>query len=113
MTYQDFATRRALLGVAGTGRPQKVSDQQHQAIWASWCAHTGLSHAQRFLKVTQETKLDLRTIWPVLRPAWGVQQARESKRASANRRVMPQPQLHRSTYRRAAETEASEIYQQP
>ena len=113
MTYQDFATRRAMLGVAGTGRPRKVSDKQQQAIWASWCANAGLSHAQRFLKVVQETKLDLRTLWPVLRPALGVQQTRESKRASANRRVMPQPQLHRSTYRRTSETEGSEIYQQP
>jgi hypothetical protein len=100
MTYQDFATRRAMLGVAGTGRPRKVSDKQQQAIWASWCANAGLSHAQRFLKVVQETKLDLRTLWPVLRPALETPKARPSG-----------PQ--HSAYRRTSTTEVSEIYQQP
>lgn len=88
MTYQDFATRRALLGVAGTGRPRKVSDQQQQAIWASWCAHVELSHAQRFLKVVQETKLDLRTLWPVLRPALESPKAQPSEpQHSAYKRI--------------------------
>lgn len=67
MTYQEFATRRALLGVIDQGRPRKASDKQQQAVWNSWRAHAELSYAQRFLHVVQDTHLDLRTIWPILR----------------------------------------------
>lgn len=69
MTYQEFATRRAALKVADSGRPRQVSPQQEKSIRASWRQQAGLPYPKRFLRVAQDTQLDLRTLWPVLRCA--------------------------------------------
>lgn len=83
MTYQDFATRRAALQVADTGRPRQVSPNQEKAIRASWRQQAGLPYSKRFLRVAQDTHLDLRTLWPVLRWALDTQEIRpRSKRPS-------------------------------
>lgn len=85
MTNDEFRNRRKALGITKIGRPHRVSPKQEEAIWTSWRRQADLPYPKRFLQVAQETRLDLRTLWPVLRPALGLQENRRypcSKRSS-------------------------------
>lgn len=69
MTKDEFTARRKMLKVSDTGgRPQRVTHSQETAILKSWSKFAGLPYAQRFLLVAKQIKLDLKTIWPVIRP---------------------------------------------
>jgi hypothetical protein len=92
-TNNEFAACRARLGVSDKGgRSWKVSKDQQAAVVTAWHQHAGLSYAQRFLKVAQETQLNLKTIWPILRATWGIQKTGNPKRSAVSHSVTPQPQ---------------------
>jgi len=82
MIKDEFTVRRQLLKVSDTGgRPRRVTYGQEAAILKIWSQSTGLPLAQRFLRVAKESQLDLKRIWPVLRPLLGLQETRRSLRS--------------------------------
>jgi hypothetical protein len=88
MTKDEFTVRRKLLKVSDTGgRPRRVTYSQEAAILKIWSKSTGLPLTQRFLLVTKESKLDLKRIWSVLRPALGLQETRRCQRSKRPRRL--------------------------
>ncbi|MFO1432948.1 MAG: STY4526/YPO1902 family pathogenicity island replication protein [Candidatus Competibacteraceae bacterium] len=88
MTKDEFTVRRILLKVSDTGgRPRQLTYSQEAAILKSWDQSTGLPLTQRFLRVAKESKLDLKRIWPVLRPALGLQETRQRRRVKRSSHV--------------------------
>ena len=82
MTKDEFTVRRQLLKVSDTGgRPRQLTYRQEAAILKSWNQSTGLPLAQRLLRVAKENNLDLKRIWPVLRPVLGLPETRQRRRA--------------------------------
>ena len=101
MSYQEFATLRTALHVSDMGRPRQASPRQVQFIWDSWNRHVGLPYPDRFLQVAQDTRLDLRTVWPVLRPTLGLQETRRSLRSKRPSHLGAAAQPLSSTAQRA------------
>jgi hypothetical protein len=69
VTNAEYAARRKLLGLAGTGigRPPAPSEDDEQRVWAAWQAHANDPIEQRYLHVGQNTGIPLSTVWALLR----------------------------------------------
>lgn len=68
MTNAEYAARRKLLGMAGTGigRPPAPSEDDEQCVWKIWQAHAQHPLEQRYLRVGQSTGIPLNTVWALI-----------------------------------------------
>jgi Protein of unknown function (DUF2857) len=69
LTNAEYAARRKLLGLAGTGvgRPPAPSEEDEHRVWQAWQAQAHLSVEQRYLQVGQTTGVPLNTVWALIR----------------------------------------------
>ena len=69
VTNAEYAARRKLLGLAGTGvgRPPAPSEEDEQRVWQAWQAQAHLAVEQRYLQVGQTTGVPLNTVWALIR----------------------------------------------
>ncbi|MDZ7840837.1 MAG: DUF2857 domain-containing protein [Gammaproteobacteria bacterium] len=68
MTNAEYAARRKLLGMAGTGvgRPPAPSEAEERQIWDSWQESVAMPLTERYLQVGRETGLPLSTVWSLV-----------------------------------------------
>lgn len=68
MTNAEYATRRRLLGLTGTGigRPHAPSEADEHRIWQAWQEHARLPLEQRYLQVGDDTGIPLNTVWALI-----------------------------------------------
>lgn len=69
MHASEFSRRRNILNIkgAGSGRPLLCDEQTDHTIWALWQENYTFDERQRFLKIAEQTRLDLHLIWGALR----------------------------------------------
>lgn len=69
MHASEFSRRRSILNIggAGSGRPPLCDEKTDHLVWKSWLTHQNTDERDRFLKVAQDTDLDLHLIWGALR----------------------------------------------
>jgi len=69
MHASEFSRRRNILNIrgAGSGRPPLCSEETDHLVWKTWQLHKQLEERERFLKIADETNLDLHIIWSALR----------------------------------------------
>lgn len=65
----EFSRRRSILNIrgAGSGRPPLCDEETDHLVWELWLHHKQLDERERFLKIADETRLDLHLIWSALR----------------------------------------------
>jgi hypothetical protein len=68
MTNAEYAARRKLLGMCGTGigRPPAPSEDDEQAVWKTWQANAHQPLERRYLHVGQTTGIPLNTVWALI-----------------------------------------------
>ncbi len=68
MTSVEYAARRRLLGLTGTGigRPCAPSEDDEACVWIAWQANGHLPAAQRYRQVGQTTGVPLKTVWALV-----------------------------------------------
>lgn len=68
LSNAEYAARRKLLGMAGTGvgRPPAPSEEEEHRIWTSWQDTGSLPEAERYRHVGQETGVPLSTVWALV-----------------------------------------------
>lgn len=68
MTNAEYAARRKLLGLNGTGvgRPLAPTEEEEENLWQAWKDTQGLAVEQRFLRVGQSTGIPLNTVWALV-----------------------------------------------
>ena len=68
MTNAEYAARRRLLGMTGTGigRPPAPSEDDEQRVWKAWQNHAQHTLEQRYLQVGQSTGIPLNTVWALI-----------------------------------------------
>jgi hypothetical protein len=71
MSTRDFAARRRLLDLTGTGlgRPPAPTEDEEQHVWAVWQASLDQALEPRYLHVSKTTGLSLALIWSMT-TAW-------------------------------------------
>ena len=69
MHASEFSRRRNILNIrgAGSGRPPLCDEETDHLVWKLWLHHKQLDERERFLKIADETSLDLHLIWSALR----------------------------------------------
>ncbi len=69
MHASEFSRRRNVLNIRGVGRgrPPLCDESSDHRIWKLWQHHKQLEERERFLKIADETSLDLHLIWSALR----------------------------------------------
>ena len=69
MHASEFSRRRNILNIrgAGSGRPPLCDEESDHLVWKLWQLHNQLEERERFLKIADETSLDLHLIWSALR----------------------------------------------
>jgi len=69
MHASEFSRRRNILNIrgAGSGRPPLCDEETDHLVWKTWLHHKQLDERERFLKIADETSLDLHLIWSALR----------------------------------------------
>ena len=69
MHASEFSRRRNILNIrgAGSGRPPLCDEETDHLVWKLWLHHKQLDERERFLKIADETNLDLHLIWSALR----------------------------------------------
>jgi len=69
MTNAEYAARRQVLGMTGTGigRPAAPSEEEERRIWNAWQSNADQSPEQRYLRVGQTTGVPLNTVWAAIR----------------------------------------------
>jgi hypothetical protein len=69
MHASEFSRRRNILNIrgAGSGRPPLCDEGTDHLVWKTWLHHKQLDERERFLKIADETGLDLHLIWSALR----------------------------------------------
>jgi hypothetical protein len=69
MTNADYATRRRLLGLTGTGigRPCLPSNADQERIWKCWQDHSRIPLEERYLEVGRATGVPLKDVWGLIR----------------------------------------------
>ncbi len=69
MHASEFSRRRNVLNIRGvsSGRPPLCDEASDHRVWKLWQHHKQLEERERFLKIAEETNLDLHLIWSVLR----------------------------------------------
>ncbi len=82
MTNAEYAARRKLLGMTGTGigRPPAPSEDDEQRVWKAWQANAHHPVEARYLHVGQATGVPLNTVWALIRSweATGLLPAKQS-----------------------------------
>ncbi len=65
MTNREFAARRRLLGMSGSGRgrPPTPSEDDEQRVWAAWQASAQKPLEARYLHVSETTGVPLNLVW--------------------------------------------------
>jgi len=68
MSNREFATRRRLLGMTGSGagRPATPSEDDEQKLWNAWQSSSHLLHEERYLDASKTTGLPLSVIWSLI-----------------------------------------------
>jgi len=68
MSNAEYAARRRLLGMTGTGigRPHAPSEEDEHRLWRAWQDHAHLPLERRYLKVGQNTGIPLKTVWGLI-----------------------------------------------
>lgn len=68
MSNAEYAARRKLLGLNGTGvgRPLAPTEAEEAKIWQAWKDNQGLPVEQRYLRVGQSTGIPLNTVWALV-----------------------------------------------
>ena len=69
MHASEFSRRRNILNIqgSGSGRPPLCNEETDHLVWKLWQQHNQLEERQRFIKMADETNLDLHLIWSALR----------------------------------------------
>lgn len=69
MHASEFSRRRSILNIrgAGSGRPLQCSEETEHLVWKIWQQNTSEEERKRFLKIADNTGLDLHLIWSALR----------------------------------------------
>jgi hypothetical protein len=69
MHASEFSRRRNVLNIrgVGSGRPPLCDEESDHLVWKLWQHHKQLEERERFLKIADETSLDLHLIWSALR----------------------------------------------
>ena len=69
MHASEFSRRRNFLNIkgVGSGRPILCDEKTDHRIWALWEENHAFDERQRFLKIAEQTQLDLHLIWSALR----------------------------------------------
>jgi len=90
MTNAEYAARRKLLGMAGTGvgRPPAPSEEEERQIWDSWQETKDLPLTERYLHVGRATGVPLSTVWSLVQ-SWEAEGLLSD--ATSERRTLPQP----------------------
>lgn len=90
MTNAEYAARRKLLGMAGTGigRPPAPSEDDEQRVWKAWQAHAHHLLEQRYLQVGQATGIPLNTVWALIQ-SWETAGLLPEKAPDDDHKVVP------------------------
>lgn len=69
MHASEFSRRRNILNIrgVGSGRPPLCAEESEHLAWKLWQHYSQLDERERFLKIADETSLDLHLIWSALR----------------------------------------------
>ena len=69
MHASEFSRRRSVLNIKGegSGRPALCDAHTEHTIWAFWQEYHDDDERLRFLKIAEQTNLDLHLIWSALR----------------------------------------------
>lgn len=69
MHASEFSRRRNILNIrgVGSGRPPLCDEKSEHLTWKLWQHYNQLNERERFLKIADETSLDLHLIWSALR----------------------------------------------
>jgi hypothetical protein len=69
MHASEFSRRRNILNIrgVGSGRPPLCDESSDHLIWELWQQNKTLEERERFLKIADETRLDMHLIWSALR----------------------------------------------
>ncbi len=69
MHASEFSRRRNVLNIrgVGSGRPPLCEEKSEHLAWELWLHYHQLGERERFLKIAEETNLDLHLIWAALR----------------------------------------------
>ena len=69
MHASKFSRRRNVLNIrgVGSGRPPQCDEESDHLVWKLWQHNKQLGERERFLKIADETSLDLHFIWSALR----------------------------------------------
>ncbi|WP_101757265.1 STY4526/YPO1902 family pathogenicity island replication protein [Oceanicoccus sp. KOV_DT_Chl] len=69
MHASEFSRRRNILNIrgVGSGRPPLCNEESEHQVWKLWQHNNPLNERERFLKIADETNLDLHLIWGALR----------------------------------------------
>lgn len=68
MSSSEYIQRQKLLGVPqrGAGRPAALDDDTQAEVWHRWKATEPLPPLERYLAVSRETSLPLRSLWSLI-----------------------------------------------
>ncbi len=68
MTNAEYAARRKLLGLNGTGvgRPLAPTEEEEATVWQVWKDTVELPLEQRFLRIGQSSGIPLNTVWALV-----------------------------------------------
>ncbi|MDA1370273.1 MAG: STY4526/YPO1902 family pathogenicity island replication protein [Proteobacteria bacterium] len=69
MHASEFSRRRDAMCLkhSGSGRPIRCDEKTDHYLWHLWASHAKLCESERFLKVAEESSLNLHNIWNSLR----------------------------------------------
>jgi hypothetical protein len=69
MHASEFSRRRNILNIrgVGSGRPPLCNEETDHLLWKLWQLYSQLDERERFLKMADQTGLDLHLIWSTLR----------------------------------------------
>ncbi|WP_339672427.1 STY4526/YPO1902 family pathogenicity island replication protein [Dasania marina] len=69
MHASEFSRRRNVLNIrgVGSGRPPLCDEKSEHLAWKLWQQYEQLNERERFLKIADDTSLDLHLIWSSLR----------------------------------------------
>lgn len=90
MTNADYAARRRLLGLTGTGigRPSLPSNADQERIWKCWQDHARLPLEERYLEVGRTTGVPLKDVWGLIR-SWEAEGLLPAQVSGGHAKVVP------------------------